>query len=347
MMWAALLAASSTAAAGGARPEVAIFPTAPAPGAGLVLRVDHRRAFSRALAAAARRRFVERRWRVVPAEATDLALAAVDRPAEAAARLGARRDLTSSLRRVDGSTCEARATLRHRQRTLRALRAPVTPCTLDRLLVRADDLGREIARGPRFRPRPTTSLSSTPLPDLHLSAIPDIRPPELTVTTTAPRPLPLDRALAQYRETAIRVFRDPAGRLRFARRGRLIGECGLRRAASAPLTRAQREFCEGNGWIWSLVGVPAGGLLAAASYPELERGHLHGFVGVSVGVISAVTAAALALTLSELGHAPESGAYASDPEVLKRLAEQKNAQLRRELGLTAAETRLLSAPPRP
>lgn len=341
---------SSTARA----PEVAFLPTEEAERRGSPIDPRLRRAFGQRLRTAAGRRLVERGFVVIRHETTLRALSSLGgRPCPpagcgrlAAERLGATHFVRSLLRRLEGDVCLAQVDLHIAPSgtSLRSLEARVDPCDLDGLLVQADGLGGRLGEGPRHQPPVGLPLTSAPLPDIHLADIPEIVFRDAVRTATTPsgaRQFPLDRALEHYRSQSIQIFRDENGGVRFARNGELLGECALRRAVSAPISPETDEFCEGNGWAWAFLGIPAGGLLVWASAPQLDQGQLAGFVGVALGLITAVTSGALAATRMRFGHADASGEYRSSFAELERLARSSNRSLRRELGLTEAEVGLL------
>lgn len=304
------------------------------------------RTFGETLREAAAPIYVERRWRAVgfdpksPPMVCDLA------SCFAAARIAGASTFVRTLLLADAPGCrlrverhrvEGRALVRHLERRLER-------CGLDAIAVAARDLGRALATGPRFGWAPTEDLTPVTLAELYVPSIPDVTLRSVRTSSLA-RERPLADALQRWSQSAITVFDDEEGRARFALRGHLLDECDLRRVVGQRPTPEQTAFCDGNHWAWLLVGVPVGGLLAWASSPEMDRGSIGGFAGVSVGVLGAVTTGVLGLTLMRQGHGPESAEYHSRPETLRALAEDYNAKLRSKLDLSVLETETLA--PRP
>lgn len=239
-----------------------------------------------------------------------------------------------------GRACTLTVSLRRRRDNTEVGRGSgrAEPCDLDGARLLIESATARAAVGPR-RPAATTApLALTTLEDLDIPDLPDV--PYYDVPTSTSTQPPLDEALRRYAQGRIVVFED-GDTLRFARNDVLLGECGLRQALGAPVPDRVHSFCHGNLWVWAYVGVPVGGALAAVSYPELEQGNLAGFVGFAMGLVGAVTSAALATAFMEFGTDPRDGRYATDTAVLIDLAEDGNTRLRRELGLSRTDLDLL------
>lgn len=233
------------------------------------------------------------------------------------------------------------------------------PCALDGLLLWAETSARALFTGPRIAAPVTAPFTTQFVPDLNIASLPDITlraVPEASWHRSSPvrvGPVPVEptqrsrrgqvpfgRAQRAYAASAIHVFKDHGGRTRFAKDGVLLDECALRRATNAAIPSDVHTFCSGNDWVWALLGVPAGGLLAYASFPEFEQGNLHGVAGTTLGITAAIATGVLALSMMRFGHSAESGEYHSRPQDLKRLAAEENRRLREALGLSEAETQL-------
>ena len=297
--------------------------------------------FEQRLALRLRQRVVVALPSAVAARALSTEACREDCAAAAARALGADAWTEARIERRAGALgCRILTTLRGAPEgaVLREARATLERCGPDALELQAEILADRLGVGPRRAPPVDAPLSSSPVPDLRIHDLPDVKLRAVRTATT-PRRFPLDRALRVYRARAIAVVEDDRGRTLFVQDGRPLGECGLRQVVDAPLPPAVREHCEGNDWIWALLGVPAGGVLAAVSFPDLEGGNLHGFVGVSTGLVVASASAILGLAASRRGHAPDSGAYLTDDDALARLARAGNARLREELELSEAEIR--------
>ncbi len=214
----------------------------------------------------------------------------------------------------------------------------VSPCTGDRLLSTAQDLGLELTHGPAIGPEVTVSLTPRTVPNIAIASIPDISRHYVETSTKGRRGgIALSRALQIYQDRYVTQFHDSEGQFRMAQRRRLIGECALRRIAAEPLGEEILEFCEGNSWIWASLGVPAGVLVAWASYPELEQDSMAGFLGFTLGALGAVTSGVLALTYTKFSHSPEEAKYYSPPRELSKMVFKANRQLRKDLGLSEAD----------
>ena len=325
---------------------------------------EDRRGFAPLALAQARRRLEERRWRVLPSSDEFDACANTECYDRATARVGATRWLAAA---ATGSTerCVARVVL-HALDTAGSVTAKraLAPCSADALLTTAVELGRRIAEGPVWQPRPTWSATDNVLADITVFDVPNVVPYGVA-TATAARPVPLDDALAIYRDAHVFIIDDPneRGRAYLVRGDRLVSECELRTLAQippelyrphpcddppceqgeavvvtiAPPPPRVARFCEDNDWEWAWLGTPIGGLGMIGAFRPLQEGKIEGIAFFSLGLITAVTAAALAIGLDSDAPDPRSGRHASSRANLEALVTEHNRGLRIALGLSVAD----------
>lgn len=218
----------------------------------------------------------------------------------------------------------------------------IKPCTADNVLSTALELGRRVAEGPRAPVAVTLDLTKRQIRPIDVPDIEDISIYGVT-TSTVPRKrrgFVLERALDIYKEKYMFTFEDEShpGGLYVARNNRLISECEVRRAASAPLPREIREFCDGNDWELAWFGVPAGVLISALSAGASDSGG--GVLGFILGIAISGTSAALALVLDVDRVDLEEGLHYSDRDALESIVAKSNQTLREVLDLTPAEVKV-------
>jgi hypothetical protein len=132
------------------------------------------------------------------------------------------------------------------------------------------------------------------------------------------------------------VFDDDqrAGAYYVVRDGKIINDCEVRRAASAPISADTLEFCEGNNWEWALAGIPVGALIGAVGAHDLDHGGLAPFVsGVAITVLSAV----IALALNKDAVDVQDGTHFSKRAEIEELVTKSNDRFREALDLTPAD----------
>ncbi len=300
--------------------------------------------FGAEVADAARATFLWRRWDLASAEAlTQLGLdplgCADDVCLESVAlAAGATHWLAVHLSSNE-SVCLGTVSLKDLYRGIvKRLDERIEPCTPDRLLSAAARLGDAIAEGPRAPPRITVNLTLLTLPDLDLPDVPNVTRQVSTATRTRTGP-DLEQALLMYREQHVIAF-DEGDSFFVARGGKLLTECDLRRAASAPISPEIRNFCDGNDWEWAWIGTAAGGLVAWGSSSGLDEGNTVSVFGFGIGLGSALVCAGLAIFLDQDRQDPSEGSYFSPREDLEALVQRNNSDLRRVLDLTEAEVEL-------
>ncbi|MCK6544297.1 hypothetical protein L6R52_00355 [Myxococcota bacterium] len=313
-----------------------------------VLDVPTLRAFSGALGDAAASVFAWRRFELFDGAVAQSALAAADGAAECrseecarrvALGLGATHVLFSRLTKQKDGACAAVVTLIDllRPERGRTMTADVKPCTADNVLVRATDLGRDVADGPRAPVRVTLDLTPRELPAIDVPEIPDL---ELHATTTSTRArrggLALGRALEIYAAKHMFVFDDEERPTAFhvVRDRRILNECEVRRAASAPLTPRLLEQCEGNSWEWAWSAVPVGLLLAGVGAGRLDDG---GTLTLVAGAGVAITAAIFAIAFDLDPIDETQGVHPSPRAELEAIVAKSNRDLREVLDLTEAD----------
>jgi hypothetical protein len=304
-------------------------------------------AFSQALAEAAGDVFAWRRWIIAGSEEV-IHAGAVRRKngalcrdeacaAEIASSMGATHVLFSRLTKMRDKSCAAYVSLISSLASDagRVLKDEIAPCSADNVLQSAIDLGRRIAEGPRA-PIPV-ALSLTPLdvPTLDIPDIPDVSD-YATTTSTRTRRIPLKRALEIYKTKHMFVFDDDrsSGAYYVVRDGKIINDCDVRRAASAPITSDTLEFCEGNSWEWAWAGFPAGAIIAAVGANDLNNGGVFAF---AFGIAVAVTSAAIAVIFNRDAVDVEDGTHLASREEIERLVEKSNERFREALDLTNAD----------
>lgn len=313
-----------------------------------ILDVPTLHAFSGALTDAAASVFSWRRFDLFTGDVAESAHAAAGGPggcrSEDCARrvalgLGATHVVYSRLTKQKDGACAAVVVLVDllRPERGRTQTSDVKPCTADNVLARATDLGRTIADGPRAPVRVTLDLTPRELPDVEVPEIPDL---EIYATTTSTRArrggLALERALEIYSAKHMFVFDDeerPAA-FHIVRDRRLLNECEVRRAASAPLTPRLLEQCEGNSWEWAWTAVPVGLLLAGVGAGGIDDG---GTLTLVAGAGVALTAAIFAIAFDVDPIDETAGVHPSSREQLEAIVAKSNRELREVLDLTEAD----------
>lgn len=326
---------------------VLILPTERGPVEGTALPLDARtiRAFSGALGDAAASVLSWRRWliaarRVLPAKG-EKGCASEACAIDAGARIGAAAVLVSRLDRPKEDRCAASVALFDRldPRRSKRLSEEILPCTADNVLGVATDLGRRIAEGPRAPLTVTHDLTPLDLRAIDIPDLPDLREAHATETSTVMHPrrgFTLERALEIYQAKHMFVFEDDSrpGGVFVARNDHLVNECDLRRAASAPLTSAMIEFCEGNSWEYAWVGFPVGLVIAGLGVGDVKNG---GWFTVLFGASVATASAVVATLFNVDANDVQSGRHFSRREQIEAIVHKSNANLRSELELTDAD----------
>ena len=243
-------------------------------------------------------------------------------------------------------------------------RATATPCSADNLLRLAAQLGRAISNGPRWSNPPSFGRSDPSL-DLDIRDLPRILP--YTTSSVSPtRPVTLDEALTVYRANHLFVVDAPDDGFFIVRGNQPITECLLWQLVQVPPElyvpppceqrpcpppRSIRiyvepppspvaAYCRQNNWEWAWLGAPVGALVAAGSWSTAQEGRLEGIAFTSLGVLGAVTAVVLALTLDRDPPDPRTGKHASGRATIEALISRHNRDLRTALGLSVADVHL-------
>lgn len=341
----ALLAATSTASAS-TDARVVILPSITLDRGGGVRAVDEptRALFDEAFRDAAEGTFLARRLEVVERDVTDAFTREVVGDvlcvtSACAHQIARRSEATSWLVGVivrNDAGCRARATLfdMTRARVAQRLDQDVAPCTPDRVLRAAEDLGQRIADGPR-RPQPV-GLSLTPLslPEVGLEDIDDL---EFTFTSTTERTKQIgvspERAIALYHKHEFALRPNAQGYMMAVRGRTPISDCDLMVAAGRKATREELMSCSGNWWELAYLTAPVGAVMLipvlGADEPSIALG------GLAVTLL--VSGPLLALAYNRDAHDPSEGEHVVPLDDLEDLVVRANATLRRELGLSEAE----------
>lgn len=240
--------------------------------------------------------------------------------------------------------CRARATsfdLR-RARIEQRLDRDVVPCTPDRVLEVAEDLGQQVADGPR-RAHPV-ALPLTPLtvPDLAIADLDDL---DFVVTSTALRTelmgISPARALGTYRRNELALKPNGSGHVMVVRGRTPVSDCDLMRAAGRRPSQDQRLSCDGNWWELAYLAAPVGAVMLTpvllSDEPSIPIG------GLAVALL--IGGPLLAITRNRDAIDPTGGEHLVTAAELEELVAEANAALREELGLSEAE--VLAARPAP
>ncbi len=225
------------------------------------------------------------------------------------------------------------------ERDYRAQRK-IAPCTIDNAVAAAQDLGRQVARGPRTPIRITESFTDLAAPSLSIPSLPDLKSLATSTTPRDRKDLTLDRALGVYKRHYLIAFSqelDDDWHTFVARNGKLVDECTVRKAAGLEISDALDEYCHGNNWEWAWLGVPVGAVVSLGSIRGLQHGTAPGVLGFVFGALASLVSGTLALALNVDSADPKSGEYWSHWLDLERMVETGNEELRRKLHLSAAE----------
>lgn len=197
----------------------------------------------------------------------------------------------------------------------------------------------------------TLELTPLQVEPINLPDLPPIDGVETLTATRARHHLPLERALEIYRDKHMIVFEDDARSMEapgttrpfyVARGKRLIHECDVRRAASAPLSPTLLEFCEGNNWEWAWSAFPLGVLFAGLGAEELATEGVT--LTFAFGTAVALSSAMIAILFNRDAVDVEDGRFASTREDIEAIVARSNAGLRKVLDLTEAEVRVAGLP---
>lgn len=306
-------------------------------------------AFSRALEETASQTFTYRRFLVVAGVEAEAAVKenVIEHPCmtsecarTVAEQIGASHVVYSRLTRKAEGACLAIVSLEvidKRGSPIRKHR-DIPHCSASALLSAAAELGQAIAEGEREPLRITLPLTSLPVPSIDVADVPfpTAHPTRTGTTTRIRHGFTLERALEVYAEKHMFVFEEPAHPDSFfvARNGRIINECDVRRAASAPISNELRERCEGNDWEWAWAVLPVGLLISGLTAHQItDGGALRFLFGVSLSAVSA----SLALILNKDAVPVESGHPASNRPELESIVARSNEDLRQVLDLTEEE----------
>ena len=270
------------------------------------------------------------------------ALAAADGPCEKpdcahamATRTGARSWIAAVVVRTE-SECRARATLYDlgRARVARQMDSTIAPCTPQRLLMGAEDLGHKIAEGPRHRPPASVALTSLSVPDLNIPAL-----PSLVITPTVSPPIEdVERAVSQYRKSRYALANNGEGSVIVVQGDVPVSDCDLFVIAGYRPTATQTEICEGNAWELGWLGAPFGALLLAPGIMNTAEGDSPALL---IGALAlAMGGPALAWWLNEDQPDAARGEHVVSLDQLENLIEAANETLRTQLKLHDAELRV-------
>ncbi len=341
----ALLAATSTASAS-TDVRVVILPSITLDRGGGVRAVEEpvRALFDDAFRDAAEGTFLARRLEVVEREQVAAHTQAVVGDilcvtSACAHQIARRAEATSWLVAVlvrNDAGCRARATLFDltRARVAQRLDQDVVPCTPDKVLRAAEDLGQRVADGPRRSQPVGLSLTPLSLPEVGIDDIEDL---EFTVTSTTERTRQVGvtpaRALALYHKHEFALRPNAQGYMMAVRGRTPISDCDLMVAAGRKATREELMSCEGNWWELAYLTAPVGAVMLVpvlgSDEPSLAIG------GLAVALL--LTGPLLAITRNRDAHDPTEGEHVVPLEELEDLVVRANATLRRELGLSEAE----------
>lgn len=258
-----------------------------------------------------------------------------------ASNTGSTHALFSSLTRLKDKSCIAFVSLYDLVKDKELLRESrdIKPCTADNVLNAAIELGKKAGDGPRAPVSVTLNVTPKELRSLD---IPDIEDVEIFQTTEAAGPrkdrvFTLERALEIYKEKHMFVFEDDdhPNQLFIARNGRLITECEARRAASAPLPKEVREFCEGNDWEFAWLAFPVGVGITLFSLDKVDEagGKFAFLMGAGITAASAI----LAILMNVDATDADDGEHYSSKESLEAIVARSNTIMREALSLTEAE----------
>jgi len=234
-----------------------------------------------------------------------------------------------------GDECFARARLRDvvSARWVQRIELPIKPCTPEKLLAAAEDLGRKIGEGPRRALLVDEALTPLSIPVLDFPEMPPVR-----YAQTATRPIDaVDLAVLKYRrdrvvlavhETLVIAVQD----------GAPISDCELFDRAGIRPTPDEEEICAGNAWEGAWAPAVIAGLLVIPGAANAAEGDSPALLISALGV--ALGSAALAYFFDEDPPVAERGEHAVTLDVLEELVEGANSRLQQELGLSDAELRI-------
>lgn len=300
-------------------------------------------AFSEELAEVARAEFGRRRWQVVEPNRTPgkADCATAECYSRLALSAGASHWLASKFVMTSESRCAARVIIydMRAEKILRRRDVRINPCTADRLLQAAHQLGVDTSEGARAAPPITVDLTPRSIIDLDIPDIPDFSRTQTETSTTDKRRVSLPLALENYRRKhMVLIFVEGTyDQVIIVRDGKAISECDALRAASQEVSAAQREWCDGNYWEWAWLGVGGGALVSYASARSMTEGEFGGVFFYSLGIATVIASGITAIVKNENAKDPHEGRHQMRTEQIMELVARSNAALRKEYGLSESE----------